>query len=133
MNSALAAGLFDVESPLMLFKPVPLTSWSEDVLALLTHLLDSGILWIRRKNLGGQVRTRVKKWGNSAAVRIPATVLHAAHLNLNDVVDVREKAGRIVIEPVRQKAYELRSLLDKITSKNQPESVDFGPPMGKEV
>jgi len=79
------------------------------------------------------VRTSLKKWGNSAAVRIPTAVLHAAHLNLNDVVDAREEAGRIVIEPVRKKAYDLRSLLDRITSKNQPEPIDFGLPMGKEL
>jgi antitoxin MazE len=75
----------------------------------------------------------VKKWGNSAAVRIPASVMQATRLDLDEVVDVREEAGRIVIEPVRQKAYDLRKLLDGITSKNQHEAVDFGPPMGKEV
>jgi len=42
----------------------------------------------------------VKKWGNSASVRIPATVLQAAKLRLDDSVDVREESGRIVIEPV---------------------------------
>jgi antitoxin MazE len=45
----------------------------------------------------------VKKWGNSAAVRIPASVMRAAHLNLGELVDVREGAGRIIIESVRQK------------------------------
>ena len=34
-------------------------------------------------------------------------VMHAARLNLDEVVDVREEAGRIVIEPVRQKTYDL--------------------------
>jgi antitoxin MazE len=79
------------------------------------------------------VGTSVKKWGNSAAVRIPATVMHTAHMNLNDVVHVREEAGRIVIEPIRQKSYDLCSLLDRITSKNQPEPIDFGLPMGKQL
>ena len=49
----------------------------------------------------------VRKWGNSAAVRIPASVLRTARLDLDEVVDVREEAGRIVIEPVRQKTYDL--------------------------
>jgi antitoxin MazE len=48
-------------------------------------------------------------------------------------VDVREEAGRIVIEPVRQKTYELAKLLKGITSKNRHEAIDFGPAMGKEV
>jgi antitoxin MazE len=79
------------------------------------------------------VRSSVKKWGNSAAVRIPASVMQATRLDLDEVVDVREEAGRIVIEPVRQKTYELRELLKGITSKNQHEAVDFGLAMGKEV
>jgi antitoxin MazE len=43
----------------------------------------------------------VKKWGNSAAVRIPASVMEAASLDLDQAVDVREEGGRIVIEPIK--------------------------------
>ena len=82
---------------------------------------------------GLTMRATVKKWGNSAAVRIPASVMQATHLDLDEVVDVREEAGRIVIEPVRQKVYELAKLLKGITSKNQHRAVDFGPAVGKEV
>jgi len=79
------------------------------------------------------VRAKIKKWGNSAAVRIPASVIHAARLDLGDMVDVRAEAGRIVIEPVRLKMYDLEELLKGITSKNQHETVDFGPVLGKEA
>ena len=79
------------------------------------------------------MKATVKKWGNSAAVRIPAAVMRATHLELDEVVDVREEAGRIVIEPIRQKTYELDQLLKGITSKNQHKAVDFGPAVGKEV
>ena len=79
------------------------------------------------------MRAKVKKWGNSAAVRIPASVMQATRLDLDEVVDVREEAGRIVIEPVRQKTYELDQLLKGITAKNQHEAIDFGPAVGKEA
>lgn len=79
------------------------------------------------------MRATVRKWGNSAAVRIPVSLMQATRLNLDEVVDVREEAGRIVIEPVRQKTYELDKLLKGITSKNQHEAVDFGPAAGKEA
>jgi antitoxin MazE len=46
------------------------------------------------------MRVTVKKWGNSASVRIPAAVMEAAHLTLDEVVDIREEGGTIVIEPV---------------------------------
>ena len=79
------------------------------------------------------MKTSVKKWGNSAAVRIPASVMQATSLALDEVVDVREEAGRIVIEPVRQRTYDLRKLAKGITAKNQHEAADFGPALGKEV
>jgi antitoxin MazE len=79
------------------------------------------------------VRATVRKWGNSAAVRIPASVMQATRLDLDEAVDVREEAGRIVIEPVRKKMYHLDELLKGITSKNQHEAVEFGPALGKEA
>jgi len=79
------------------------------------------------------MRATVKKWGNSAAVRIPSSVMRATKIDLDEVVDVREEDGRIVIEPVRQKRYELNVLLKGITSKNQHRAVEFGAPVGKEV
>ena len=75
----------------------------------------------------------VRKWGNSASVRIPASVMQAARLNINEPVDVREESGRIVIEPVRHKEYRLRELLKGITRANLHEEVDFGDPVGKEA
>lgn len=79
------------------------------------------------------MRTSVKKWGNSVAVRIPASVLQAARLQQDQVVEVREEKGRIVIEPVRRKSYDLRKLLAKISKDNLHDSVDFGPPQGNEA
>jgi antitoxin MazE len=75
----------------------------------------------------------VKKWGNSASVRIPAAVLQAAKLRLDDCVDVREESGRIVIEPVPSKEYTLSELLKGITPENLHEEADFGGPEGKEA
>jgi antitoxin MazE len=75
----------------------------------------------------------VKKWGNSAALRIPSAVLQAAKLRLEDSVDVREESGRIVIEPVPRKEYDLSELLKRITPENLREEVDFGRPVGKEA
>jgi len=79
------------------------------------------------------MKATVKKWGNSAAVRIPAAVMQATDLDLDEVVDVRAEAGRIVIEPVPQKTYDIDELLKGITSKNLHKLVDFGPPQGREV
>lgn len=79
------------------------------------------------------MRAKVKKWGNSASVRIPASVMVAAGLRLDQAVEVREDNGRIVIEPIESEDYDLAQLLAAITPENTHENVDFGMPIGKEV
>lgn len=79
------------------------------------------------------MRAVVKKWGNSASVRIPVAVLQAAHLELDEPVDVREESGRIVIEPVNRKEYDLAELVRGINRENLHAEVVLGGPVGKEV
>jgi antitoxin MazE len=79
------------------------------------------------------MRVTVKKWGNSAAVRLPASVMSAIQLELDEVVELYEDRGRIVIEPVRPRRYELSELLKGITKKNQHQEIDFGPAAGGEI
>jgi antitoxin MazE len=74
----------------------------------------------------------VKKWGNSAAIRIPAPVLEAARIYLEQAVDVRAEDGRIVIEPATV-GYDLEALVAGITPENRHEEVDFGIPVGRET
>ena len=79
------------------------------------------------------MRVQVKKWGNSASVRIPASVMAAAELQLDQSVDVREEDGRIVIEPIRAPAPDLDALLARMTPDTFPDDVEFGAPVGEEV
>lgn len=78
------------------------------------------------------MRVQVKKWGNSASVRIPASIMAAASLHIDQEVDVREEEGRIVIDPVMQ-SYDLDELLAKMTPDTFPEVIDFGAPVGNET
>ena len=79
------------------------------------------------------MQVTVKKWGNSASVRIPVGIMEAARLRLDDVVDVREEAGRIVIIPVRPDDFDLDQMLAGITLDNLHSEVNFGAPAGKEL
>lgn len=79
------------------------------------------------------MRVIVKKWGNSASVRIPAAIMEAANLRLEEIVDMREEDGRIVIEPIRPGNYDLDLLLADITPENLHIEVSFGPAVGKEA
>jgi antitoxin MazE len=79
------------------------------------------------------MRATIKKWGNSAAVRLPASVMQATQLKIDEMVEVREDRGRIVIERVRSGKYELSDLLKGITNKNQHRAIDFGPAVRGEI
>jgi antitoxin MazE len=59
--------------------------------------------------------------------------MEAAHLSLDQSVDVKEENGRIVIEPEQASAFSLKDLLDGITSANVHRSVDTGSAVGREV
>lgn len=79
------------------------------------------------------MRVVVKKWGNSASVRIPASVMAAATLALDQAVDVREEGGRIVIEPIREETFDIGDLIAGITDENVHEAIDFGARAGREI
>jgi len=84
------------------------------------------------------MKGKVKKWGNSAAVRIPAAVLEAANLGVDQAVDVREDGGRVVIERLRKRPrYRLAELVAQCRkgrglSREEREWID-APPVGREA
>ena len=79
------------------------------------------------------MQVQVKKWGNSASVRIPASVLAAASLKIDQAVDVREEGGRVIIEPIAEPHFDLDDLLAAMTLETFPEEMGFGPAVGGEA
>ncbi len=67
--------------------------------------------------------TVLGKWGNSLAVRIPASIAKNAGVRLGVPLHVSARHGRIVLEPV---TYDLKSLLQGVT----PENTHAEEPMG---
>ncbi len=79
------------------------------------------------------MQVTIKKWGNSPAVRIPAHVMQAVHFEVDQMVEVHEENGRVIIEPVKQEEYTLEVLLAGITEENLHHEVSIGPAKGKEI
>ncbi len=79
------------------------------------------------------MRATLKKWGNSAAVRVPASVMAEAQLEIDQPVDVRVENGRVIIEPLPKPEFTLDTLLAGVTSENLHDAEDFGPPVGREL
>ena len=77
--------------------------------------------------------TRIQKWGNSLAVRIPKSVVEDAHLSSGTSVNLATHDGEIVIAPVRQRRYTLNELLMQVTPRNKHAEVVTGDAVGQEV
>jgi Growth regulator len=43
------------------------------------------------------MRSEIKRWGNSAAIRIPSKILAQANLDVSSPISIDVKAGKIVI------------------------------------
>jgi antitoxin MazE len=80
-----------------------------------------------------RIRASVGKWGNSAAVRIPATLLAQANFADKQPIDLVLQDGRIILEPVKASELSLDDLLAQITRENIHGEIDFGQPAGREL
>lgn len=79
------------------------------------------------------MQTKIKKWGNSLALRIPKLLALDANLKINKVVDISIDMGSIIITPIDEKEYSLKKLLEGVTKNNLHEEFDTGAPVGKEI
>ncbi len=79
------------------------------------------------------MQTKIKKWGNSLAVRIPKSFASNANLRQDELVELSIDRERIVITPVVEKEYSLDELLEGVTESNIHREIDFGEPVGKEI
>ena len=78
------------------------------------------------------MRTRVQKWGNSLAVRIPKPFAEGAGLRPSSEVEVSLEKGEVRLSPVRPR-WKLRQLLSRVTKKNIHREVEAGPAVGREA
>jgi antitoxin MazE len=77
--------------------------------------------------------TKVQKWGNSLAVRIPKAFARDAQLEHDSLVEISLVEGQIVVTPVEAPGWTLDVLLAGITKNNIHREVDAGSAVGNEV
>lgn len=76
--------------------------------------------------------TKIQKWGNSHAIRIPKTFLALADLKENDEVDIKTDNGNIIIVPVK-KHKKLEERINEYKGTYKSSEWDTGDSEGKEV
>ena len=81
---------------------------------------------------GARMRTKIQKWGNSLAVRIPKPIAQDLGITSESDVEMSVQDGTLVLAPARRQ-YSLEELVDGITAANRHDEIDLGPPMGREL
>ena len=79
------------------------------------------------------MQAKIKKWGNSLALRIPKIFASDANLKINNIVDISIEKGSIIITPINDKEYTLEKLLKGVSKSNLHGEFDTGAPVGKEI
>jgi antitoxin MazE len=78
------------------------------------------------------MKTRISKWGNSLAVRLPKPFVDELGLSDGAEVEIVLRDGRIVLTAAGRE-YGLEELAEGITPENRPTETDWGRPQGREV
>ena len=79
------------------------------------------------------MRTRIQKWGNSLALRIPKSFATEVGIQRETPVEISLANGKLVIAPVAKPKLTLKQLLAKVTKENLHHEVDTGPAIGNEI
>lgn len=77
--------------------------------------------------------TKILKWGNSLAVRIPKIMADELNLGKGASVHMTMKEQMLIIEPVAEKSWPLDILLAGVTDENRHGEWDSGATMGRET
>ena len=77
--------------------------------------------------------TRVHKWGNSLALRIPKAFAHEAQLENDSEVEVLLEDGQLLIRLLVPNKSVLNQLLSGVTADNLHGETDTGGAVGNEI
>ena len=79
------------------------------------------------------METRVQKWGNSLALRIPKPFAAEIGIEPNSSVELALDDGKLVVTPIVKPAPSLEQLVAQVSDANLQGEVDSGPAVGREA
>jgi len=79
------------------------------------------------------MKTRVQKWGNSLALRIPKSFAAEVGIDSNSSVEMSLRNGKLIVMPSEKPKFNLKKLLAQVTEENLHHEVNTGPAVGGEV
>ncbi|MET3506957.1 AbrB/MazE/SpoVT family DNA-binding domain-containing protein [Halalkalibacter oceani] len=71
------------------------------------------------------VTTKVQKWGNSLAIRIPKHVAEQIEIEQGSEIELHVENDTLTVKAKKEKVT-LDGLLSKVTEENRHQEIDFG-------
>jgi len=78
-------------------------------------------------------KAKIRKWGNSLALRIPKPVADGLGLERDSLVELSVTKQTLVVAPAPRAAPSLADLLKRVTRENIHGETDFGSSAGREA
>ncbi len=79
------------------------------------------------------MQTKVVKWGNRLAIRIPLSVVAEVGLKAQDDLEIEVEDGCVVLKPHVRHNYRLNDLVKRINRYNVHHEVLSHTPIGREI
>ena len=79
------------------------------------------------------METRIGKWGNSLALRIPQSVADRVGITLNAAVELAPRGEELIVSLLQRPGTELEDLLACVTEENLHGEVETGASVGGEA
>jgi antitoxin MazE len=78
------------------------------------------------------MKTKVSRWGNSLALRLPKKLATSHNIFEDSDVEIIEQSEGLLLRPSSKKSYDLTELLNGVTKENLHESLSTGASRGQE-
>jgi len=77
--------------------------------------------------------TKIQKWGNSLAIRIPKSFAETTQIREGSEIKLSLEQDKIIVTKKEKPKYTLKDLVSKINKRNIHKEINFGSPVGKEL
>lgn len=79
------------------------------------------------------MEARLQKWGNSAGIRIPKSILNSLNIKINDILDIEQNDEKIIISVSKKKKISLEERFKNYNGKNLSKDFSWDERKGKEI
>ncbi len=79
------------------------------------------------------MEVRIQKWGNSAGIRIPSSILKSLKIKTNDVLNIEQQEDKIVISIPKKRKISLEERFKNYNGDNLAKDFSWDDSMGREI